>query len=69
MLKFEDPVRMQVLHPKYGKCEVRAYCAVDAKMQASALWKEADWGEMRVAVETAALRQAQREGTRNEDTE
>lgn len=62
MLQFEDPVKMMVLHPRYGKLEVKAYCAVDAKMQAGAAWGETDWSKMRVAVETKALQQTGKEG-------
>ena len=35
---FKEPVRMLVLHPAYGKVEVRAYCPLDAKLQAANLW-------------------------------
>lgn len=66
MLKFEEPVRMLVLHPKFGKVEVKAYCRVDAKIQALAQWPEADLGEMKVAVETEALKNAKREACGND---
>lgn len=65
MLKFEEPVRMRVLHPTYGMVEVKAYCEVDAKMQANAQWPGADWDGMKVAVENEALRTAKREGCGN----
>ena len=58
MLQFEEPARMQVLHPKFGKVEVKAYCVVDAKMQANGYWPEADWGDMQVYVENKALERA-----------
>lgn len=63
MLKFEDPVRMQVSHEKYGKCEVKAYCLMDAKLQASSIWgaEAGEMSQMRVAVETAALRENTKE--------
>lgn len=57
MMKFDDPVRMQVYDPTYGKLEVRAYCRVDAKLQAAAEWGVdfTDLARAKVAVETAAL--------------
>lgn len=35
---FKEPVRMLVLHPEYGSLEVRAYCHLDAKLQAANIW-------------------------------
>lgn len=57
---FDEPVRMQVLHPKYGVCEVLAYTPFDAKLQASNYWGMGlgEMDESKVAVETAALTKA-----------
>ena len=57
---FDEPVRMQVLHPKYGVCEVVAYTPDDARMQAGNYWDMSyeEEKESKVAVETARLGEA-----------
>ena len=35
---FKEPVRMIVIHPEYGTVEVKAYCRLDAKVQAANIW-------------------------------
>lgn len=60
IMLFDEPVRMQVLHPKYGVCEVVAYTPDDARMQAGNYWDMslAEERESRVAVEKARLGEA-----------
>ena len=57
---FSEPVRMQVLHPKYGVCDVVAYTNTDARMQAGNFWGMSyqEEQESRVAIETARLKEA-----------
>lgn len=54
---FTQPVRMQVLHPKFGVYETMAFCALDAKMQAFAHWGISPQEEAgcKVAVERTAI--------------
>lgn len=60
MMKFTEPVRMQVLHPVYGIFETKAFCPLDAKMQAGMHWNLSYEEEQKckVAVETARLGEA-----------
>ena len=57
---FSEPVRMQVLHPKYGVCDVVAWTNLDARMQAGNFWGMSfqEENESRVAIETARLKEA-----------
>jgi hypothetical protein len=54
---FKEPVRMLVIHPKYGKLEVRAYCILDAKLQAANIWDITldDLQRAQIGIEKAAL--------------
>lgn len=60
IMLFDEPVRMQVHHPKYGVCEVCAYTPDDARMQAGNYWDMSyeEEKESRVAVERARLAEA-----------
>ena len=55
-----EPVRVQVLHPKYGVCDVVAWTNMDARMQAGNFWGMSfqEENESRVAIETARLKEA-----------
>ena len=57
---FSEPVRMQVLHPKYGVCDVVAWTNMDARMQAGNFWGMSfqEENESSVAIETARLKEA-----------
>lgn len=57
---FSEPVRMQVMHPKYGVCNVVAWTNMDARMQAGNFWGMSfqEENESRVAIETARLKEA-----------
>lgn len=33
-----EPVRVLVVHPELGSIEVKAYCRIDAQLQAAAKW-------------------------------
>ena len=35
---FKEPVKMAVIHKNYGQVEVKAYCPLDAKLQACNIW-------------------------------
>ena len=54
---FGQEVRFLVIHPKYGRKEVLAYCGLEAKLIAANEWNVSydDIKDSKVGVEKAAL--------------
>lgn len=59
---FGEPVRFLAVHPKHGQVVVRAYCGLEAKIEAANAWDVPYTDiekECKVGVENAALRRLQ----------
>ena len=62
-------VRFIVIHPKYGRIEVLAYCGLEAKIMAANEWDVpyTEIADSKVGVEKAALEEFKRNERRKHD--